>query len=121
MTDIQNTSINSQIIETVIGVKTRFKGNVKTDKPIRIDGVFDGEIESTDLVIITKTGSFTGTICCREMQLYGTCTGTATCSQLIDIKAEAVFQGDLTTRNLITVENSVLDGTCKMISIRENK
>ncbi len=119
MADYQSTSINSEIIETVIGAQTKFKGNVKTDKPIRIDGYFEGEIISTDLVIITKTGIFTGSISCREMQLYGSCKGNATCSQLTNIRAEAVFEGDLTTKNLITVESSVLDGTCRMLSLRD--
>ncbi len=115
MSDINQSSISSDIIETIIGAQTSFKGKVKTDKPLRIDGCFEGEIESTDVVIVTETGIFNGTISCKDMHIYGKGSGTAVCSQLLDIKSGAVFQGDVTTKNLTTVEGSVLDGTCKMI------
>ena len=114
MSDI-NQSISSDIIETIIGAQTSFKGGVKTDKPLRIDGNFEGEIESTDIVIVTETGTFDGTISCKELHVFGQGSGTAVCSQLLDIKAGAVFRGDVTTKNIVTVEGSVLDGTCKMI------
>ena len=52
----QTVSISSETIETVIGSQTRFKGNVKTDKPIRIDGIFEGDIDSTNLVLISESG-----------------------------------------------------------------
>ena len=111
----ESISIDSTVIETVISERTRFKGNVSTDKPIRIDGEFEGEIESTDSVIITKTGSFKGTVSCASLIICGKGEGTATCSELMDIKAEASFTGDVTTKNIVTYPGSLFDGTCKMI------
>ena len=43
-------SIDSELIETIIGLNTKFKGSVKTDKVLRIDGEFEGEIESTTVM-----------------------------------------------------------------------
>ena len=59
-------SIDSEIIETIIGLNTKFKGSVKTDKIIRIDGEFEGDITSTAKVIISETGKFNGEIRNKE-------------------------------------------------------
>ncbi len=111
----QTVSISSETIETVIGSQTRFKGNVKTDKPIRIDGYFEGEIDSTALVIITGTGVFKGKIKCSELQLSGVGEGTAKCDGLMQFSETGKFVGDVTTRNLITVPGSILHGSCRMV------
>ena len=113
--NFESVSINSAVIETVIGAQTRFTGNVNTTKPIRIDGQYEGEIQSTDTVIITETGSFKGNITCASLILSGTGEGTASCSELLDIKSGASFKGDVTTRNIVTYPGSMLDGNCRMI------
>ncbi len=111
-------SIDSETIETIIGVSTRFKGTVQTSKVIRIDGVYDGTIESDSLIIISETGSFTGTLSCRELRLDGKAEGTVTCSELIRIADIGKFCGDLTTKNIIMTEGSLLDGKVIMKSLR---
>ena len=111
----QTVSITSETIETVIGAQTRFKGNVKTEKPIRIDGYFEGDVESTALVIISACGTFKGNIKCRELQLFGSGEGTVACSELMQFADTGRFIGDVTTRNIITVPGSILHGSCKML------
>ena len=111
-------SIDSETIETIIGVSTRFKGSVQTGKVIRIDGVFDGTIESDSLVIISETGLFTGTLSCRELRLDGCAEGTVSCSELIRIADIGRFSGDLTAKNIIMTEGSLLDGTVVMKTLR---
>ncbi len=111
-------SIDSETIETIIGVNTRFKGTVQTNKTIRIDGVYDGIIESDSLVIISETGSFTGTLSCRELRLDGNAEGTVSCTELIRIADIGKFCGDLTTKNIIMTEGSLLDGKVVMKSLR---
>ena len=111
-------SIDSETIETIIGVSTRFKGSVQTTKVIRIDGSYDGTIESDSLVIISETGSFIGTLSCRELRLDGKAEGTISCSELIRIADIGSFSGDLTTKNIIMTEGSLLDGKVVMKSLR---
>ena len=107
-------SINSEIIETVIGANTRFKGQVSTDKVIRIDGEFEGTIDSTSLVIISEIGKFKGDIKCHTCQLFGRGEGTAVCSELFQFANTGSFTGDVETKNIVLVEGSLLDGTIKM-------
>ena len=111
-------SIDSEIIETIIGLNTKFKGSVKTDKIIRIDGEFEGDITSTAKVIISETGKFKGDIHCTSLLLDGYAQGTAICTEVLKIANIGVFEGDVTAKNLIMVEGSILDGTIKMKSAR---
>ena len=111
-------SIDSELIETIIGLNTKFKGSVKTDKVLRIDGEFEGEIDSTDKVIISETGKFKGTIKCSELKLDGYCEGKLTCMQLLRIADIGIFSGDVITKNIIMTEGSLLDGTCTMKTMR---
>ena len=115
MSDIKETvSLSSEIMETVIGAQTRFKGNVNTDKPIRIDGTFEGDIDSSDLVLISESGSVKGNIKCSELQLFGTAEGTAVCQTLMQFAATGRFDGDIATPSLITVPGSIFNGNCRM-------
>ena len=108
-------SLSSEVIETVIGGQTRFKGNVKTNKPIRIDGVFEGDIDSTNLVLITEGGRVKGNIKCSELQLKGTGEGTAHCTELMQFAATGSFAGDITVGSLITVPGAFFNGSCRMV------
>ena len=108
-------SLSSEVIETVIGGQTRFKGNVKTNKPIRIDGVFEGDIDSTNLVLITEGGRVKGNIKCSELQLKGSGEGTANCTELMQFASTGSFAGDITVGSLITVPGAFFNGSCRMI------
>ena len=110
MTDNESVSINSQIIETVIGLQTKFKGSVSTDKPIRVDGYFEGTIDTTSTVVISETGEINGTIRCANFNLVGKGKGNVICTNLCQIAPGGYFEGDITTSDLITVKGSVING-----------
>ncbi len=107
-------SLDSETIETVIGSKTRFKGSVATDKPIRIDGVFEGDIDSTALVVINESGSFNGQMKCRELQLKGRAEGTVVCAELLQLANTGSFHGDAETKDAIIIVGSDFDGQLRM-------
>ena len=113
-----STSVDSIIVETAIGVDTVFKGSINTNKPIRIDGHYEGDINSTDLIIITETGFFSGDLKCRELQLQGKGQGTAVCTALMQLSATGSFKGRIATKDIILVTGSQLDGEIDMASMR---
>ena len=115
--DFTNNSVDmdSEVVETIIGADTKFKGSVKTDKPVRIDGYYEGDIDSTSTVIISQIGTFKGTVKCNTMLLDGHAEGNATCTELCKFAPIGVFTGDLATKNIVLVEGSLLDGSIKML------
>ena len=109
-----NVSINSDVIETVIGPKTRFKGTVSTDKPVRIEGNFEGTIDSTDKVEVAETGFFEGTLNCRELNLLGEVKGKVNCFEVFRFALSGKFTGDAVTANVDIHPGSDFDGTLKI-------
>lgn len=117
-TNAASITVDSYIIETTVGPDTTFKGNIKTAKPIQIEGYYEGDIDSESVVIVAQIGRFKGNIKCSELRLIGKGEGKVQCSKLMDFASTAVFTGDLETKDLIIREGSILDGTCKMSSMR---
>ena len=118
--DFENasTSVDSVIVETAIGVDTVFKGSINTNKPIRIDGHYEGEINSDNLIIITETGFFSGDMKCRELQLQGKGEGTVVCTELMQLSNTGAFRGNIATKDIILVRGSQIDGQIDMASMR---
>ncbi len=110
MSDNESVSISSAVIETVIGPKSSFKGSVKTDKPIRIEGRYEGSIESGDKVLISETGYFKGTLACRELELLGEAEGTVSCLELFKFAVSGKFKGDAVAANVDIKPGSRYDG-----------
>ena len=118
--DFENasTSVDSVIVETAIGVDTVFKGSINTNKPIRIDGHYEGEINSDNLIIISETGFFSGDMKCRELQLQGKGEGTVVCTELMQLSNTGAFRGNIATKDIILVRGSQIDGQIDMASMR---
>ncbi|MBQ2095301.1 MAG: polymer-forming cytoskeletal protein [Firmicutes bacterium] len=118
--DFENasTSVDSVIVETAIGVDTVFKGSINTNKPIRIDGHYEGEINSDNLIIISETGFFSGDMKCRELQLQGKGEGTVVCTELMQLSNTGAFRGNIATKDIILVKGSQIDGQIDMASMR---
>ena len=114
-----STTVDSVIVETAIGVDTVFKGSINTNKPIRIDGHYEGEIHSDNLIIITETGYFSGEMKCRELQIQGKGEGTVFCSELMQFSATGSVRGEISTKDIILVKGSQIDGKIDMASLRQ--
>jgi len=114
MADNNSVSINSLVIETVVGAQTKFKGSINTDKPLRIDGIFEGEIVSSNVVIVTECGSLNGTVDCVDMKVIGKAEGKLTCTNLLEFAPSGEFKGDVITKDIILVRGAKMEGTCKV-------
>lgn len=110
MANLDTVVVAAENYETIIGTQTKFKGIVKTDKDIRIDGYFEGTLETTATVIISPTGVMNGILKCNVLKLQGKGYGNAFCTNLCDIAPGGYFEGDVTTADLITVKGSLING-----------
>ncbi len=107
-------SISSDVSETIIGPKTRFKGTVNTDKPIRIEGLYEGTIESSSTVTVAESGTFDGTCNCKCFELQGKANGKVNCSDVLKFAVTGKFTGDAVTANVDIHPGSDFDGTLKI-------
>jgi len=115
MANFDNTesiNLSSIVAETIIGEGSKFKGNVKTDKAFKIDGCFEGEIVSTEVVIITENGTFKGTLSCKDLQLLGKVEGNVSCEDTVQITTGASIIGDIEAANFLTQKDCTIEGKC---------
>ena len=108
------TNIDSNVIETVIGPKTKFEGSVNTDKPIKIEGHFEGTIDSTNIVIVEESAYFNGKIICKELDLIGEVNGEVKCSEVLKFAIGGKFKGDAIVANVDIHPGADFDGTLKI-------
>lgn len=101
-------------IDTIIGKSSSFNGNVKVTGGIRIDGVYEGNIESHGTITLGKDGKIKGELKTKNAVVGGEIVGNMIASDRVEFQTGAIFQGDLICKTLIVEEGVVFDGSCKM-------
>ena len=98
---------------TVIGVGCEIYGNLSISTPIQIDGKIEGDIVSTDCVIIGEKGWLQGNVACREIAVFGQMTGDIE-ARHVHLQPSAVFSGNINTETLKIEQGAVYQGNLNM-------
>ena len=61
---------HTQTIETIIGSGATFQGTIITKTALRIDGIIQGDVQSTNTVIIGEDGIVRGTVNAGDMVTF---------------------------------------------------
>ena len=72
-----------------------FTGNFISESDFRVDGSFEGNIETKGKVVIGKNGNIDGTIVCVSADIEGKFKGTIHVEDLLSIKSSGEVQGDV--------------------------
>jgi cytoskeletal protein CcmA (bactofilin family) len=106
--------IRSGDLEAFLGKNTSFEGKMSFEGMVRLDGKFDGEIFSGDILIIGETAIVNAKIKVGTLLVDGEVTGNVRASDKIEIHSTGKLNGDINTAALVIKEGGVFDGTCKM-------
>lgn len=98
---------------TVIGPGMYYQGTLSGSGPIRIDGIFDGQIQSSGVIIITESAKVNANIQAGAVQVSGTVKGNIT-AQKVELLATGRVYGDLVTTNFESEEGAFLRGQLTM-------
>src|SRR5687768_14609001 len=79
--------------ETVFSNNTSFSGTLKSDKPVRIYGAFDGTIEAAGPVIIGKTARVLASITAHDVGVAGIVIGNIVVAERLEIYAGGKVYG----------------------------
>ncbi|OJV36367.1 MAG: hypothetical protein BGO33_03250 [Bacteroidia bacterium 43-41] len=94
-----NHSIESQPIETVIGTSIIFKGDIKGEDIIRIDGTIEGNISLSKGIVIGEKAKVNGNLESDRIIIYGSIFGDIVCKEL-NIKSSGVVNGNIQADNV---------------------
>jgi len=111
---------DDQQIKAYMGEDTVFNGSLSFEGTVRIDGKFEGQVNTEDTLIIGETGDikaeiFAGTVIC-----IGRVEGTIVASKKVEIHAKSRVVGNVKSPALYIELGGILDGSCDMTG-KENK
>jgi len=107
---------NNNEIETIniIAAGTTIKGDLKTDGVIRLNGALEGNLETSEKLVLGQNGKVIGDIKCKNADIEGKISGTINVQDLLSLKRTADIQGDIVTKQLSVEPGAIFTGTCKM-------
>ncbi len=100
--------------ENAFSENTTFNGALKCDTPVYVHGVFDGDIETTDAVMVGRTARVVATIRARDVGVAGIVVGDIVASGRVEVYPGGRVYGDVSATALRIEEGAVFSGQSKM-------
>jgi cytoskeletal protein CcmA (bactofilin family) len=107
-------SHNSLVKGTIV------RGNVKSEKDIRIDGTIEGSLTCDAKVVLGPTAYIKGTVTCRDAVVEGKLDGDIFVEDLLNMRKSANLNGEISTNKLIIEPGAVFKGNIKMGKLQNN-
>ena len=98
---------------------TTFVGNFVSESDFRVDGTFEGSIETKGKVVIGEKGSINGTIVCSSADIAGNFTGTIQVKDLLSVESTGSVEGDVTISKLIVESGAIFNAKSSMKEEKE--
>ena len=89
-------------------------GRFVVDRPLRIEGEFRGELESTSSVLVCETGAVEAPIRARGVEIHGAVVGDVVASREVVIHATGRLHGDVETPSLVVARGATFNGRTRM-------
>src|SRR5688572_26475990 len=106
--------INPADAHTILGREARFNGRLTFEGAVRVDGNFEGEIITDDLLLIGPGAEVRATINVGSIIINGSVEGDITAKVSVEIKAPGKLRGNVVTPALIIEKGVIFDGSCRM-------
>lgn len=101
-------------VHTLIGKGSEFEGKLTFEGQVRIDGKFNGQIHTKDVLVIGEGARVQAEIFAGTVIINGVVEGNIKAAQLIEIHQPGRVKGNLETPALSIDRGVVFEGACKM-------
>ena len=105
-------NVDLNLVNSIIGPGSAFRGEFKVDGVLRIDGRFKGIIETNGNVLIGQPGKVYTDIKANSITIGGFVKGNIYAVEKVTLLSNCYIIGDITTPRLILEEGVNLDGSC---------
>lgn len=107
-------AIDKADIKAFLGPGSRFEGTLSFDEMVRLDGIFSGEINSSDTLIVGESAEIEGSINVGALVLSGRFKGDIKATTMVELRAPAQVAGSIETPSLKIDEKVLFNGEIKM-------
>ena len=102
-------------IATTLGKETVFSGTMRFTTSLKIDGSFDGEIESSGFLYVEDGAYVKANIRVGSVVIGGVVHGNITAAKKLEMLSTGRVYGNVTTSKLKIADGVVFEGKCEMI------
>ena len=107
-----NKQAEDNIVNSIIGTGSEFKGEFKINGLLRIDGHFQGTIETEGKVLIGQSGEAVTDIKARLVVVGGTVRGNIFATERVILLSTGRINGNIITPSLIMEDGVAFEGNC---------
>ena len=105
--------------QTFLGKDALFNGNLSFKGTLSIDGTFVGQINTSDILIITEDGKIEADIKAGTVICEGLVKGNITASKKVELRPKSKIIGNIESPSLTIEVGASLDGKCNMTGKKE--
>jgi cytoskeletal protein CcmA (bactofilin family) len=111
-------SEDASTLDSLIGQRSSFKGELAFDGTVRIDGTFEGNIRSLKdgTLIVSESASVTGEVDVPNLVLHGNIRGNVRASKHLQIGPQGCLTGDVEYLVINLAEGGTVNGRCIRIN-----
>ena len=111
---VSNNREESGDIIAFVGEEVAFKGTIRYQGTVRVDGRLEGEIYTDGNLIIGQKAVITAKIEAGTVTCQGKITGEVVAKNRVKLLSPAVFDGTISTPSLSMDEGVMFNGSCNM-------
>lgn len=100
-------------VRSVLSEGTVINGRLTFDTPVKIDGKLSGEVFSSDVLVVGKTGKIDAKVDVQTLIIYGHVSGEVRARDTIEVAEGGALTANITTKKLI-IKDATFSGACKM-------
>jgi cytoskeletal protein CcmA (bactofilin family) len=101
-------------VDTILGKGTEFSGKIKSAGIVRIEGKMDGELETSQDVIIVEGASINANVKARHAVISGVYNGNIVLDGKLEIRNTGQVFGDVKVAGIVIEDGGVFEGQCNM-------
>jgi cytoskeletal protein CcmA (bactofilin family) len=111
----------AQDMTAIVDTHTSFKGVIRYDGTVRIDGRVEGEIHTSGVLLVGRNAVIRARVSAGTIVSCGRIIGDVTATEKISLLAPAVLKGSVKTPQLSLEEGARLIGTTDMPEEQEER
>lgn len=94
---------------------TEFRGMLSSTCDIRIDGFFEGKLNTTGRLVIGESGKLVGDVIATSCDIWGTLQGKVIVREVFGMRKNGSISGNVACQKIFIEDGAVFNGSCKMI------
>ena len=110
-------AFKKKVEEKILDVDAAMQGTLTFKEPVnlRINGKFEGDLETKGSLTISQTASVAGDIVGENIIIGGRTRGRVTAKERLTLLPSAIVEGDIYPARLNVAEGAIFEGKCYML------